>query len=151
MITMALSTSIPRARVRLKRTTMLRVTPIKYRMVKESSMEKGIARLTRMALRIPMAKKITRTTRTRPERILFSRSATVFLISFALSITLVISVPNGQDNLLCSMSLSTSSVMAIIFSPDRFLTAIFTASRPSRRALLVSSLKLSTTRATSFR
>ena len=150
-MTMALSTSMPRARVRLNSTTMFRVTPSRDRVVKVSSMEKGMARLTSTALRSPMATNTTTSTSTRPVRMLFSRSATMTPMSLALSTTLVISVPAGHPARRRSITRSISSLMAMMFSPERFFTAMFTASRPSRRARLVSSLKLSVTRATSLR
>ncbi len=46
--------------------------------LKESSIENGMARLTSRALRMPMTRNMTISTSTRPVRMLFSRSATIF-------------------------------------------------------------------------
>ena len=80
-------------------------------MENESSIEKGMARLTSRALRIPMTRKMTISTSTSPLRMLFSRSATRFLISVDLSMTLVISVPLGQ--LTCASSIISSTASLI--------------------------------------
>ncbi|EKD39623.1 MAG: hypothetical protein ACD_75C00343G0004 [uncultured bacterium] len=63
----------------------------------------------------------------------------------------MISVPNGHFSRSAAMILSTSRLMAMIFSPVRFLIARLTASRPFSREMLLSSLKPSITLATSFR
>ena len=100
---------------------------------------------------MPMVRKMTSMTNTRPERILFSRSATISRISWALSMTLVILVPLGQLGESSPMIVSISSLMVMMFSPLRFFTERFTAERPSSRERLVSSLKPSTTWATFLR
>ena len=52
-ITMALSTSIPRARMRENSTTMFRVIPSTFRVMKVRSMEKGMATPTKNEFRNP--------------------------------------------------------------------------------------------------
>ena len=109
-------------------------------MMKEMSIENGMARLTRIALRKPIDRKMTSRTRARPERMLFSRSAIITSISRDLSRTLVTSVPCGQPGCSCLRISSTSLLMVMMFSPERFLIARLTASRPFRREMLLSSL-----------
>ena len=110
-----------------------------------------MARLTSTALRNPRANKSTPMTSSRPVMILFSRSASIRRTSLALSISLVIWVPRGQVDSWRSINWSILSVMAMMFSPTRFLTVMLTASRPFRRERLFSSSNPSTTRAMSFR
>ncbi len=114
-------------------------------------MENGMASPTRVALRTPRANRSTSTTSNRPDNMLFSRSASISRMPLALFMSLVISTPAGQPGLCSSISRSTASTMSMIFSPARFLTAILTASRPSKRDRDSSSLNPSTTRAISFK
>jgi hypothetical protein len=79
--TIALSTSIPSARIRLNSTTMFIVKPISCMMLKESSIESGMAIPTKDALATPRKKRRTATTRMSPETMLFSRFETIFRIS----------------------------------------------------------------------
>ena len=81
------------------------------------NMENGMAMLTSMALRTPMTKNRTTTTRIRPVMMLFSRSETIMRMSLAWSISLVISVPAGQVWRLASIILVTSDMITRIFSP----------------------------------
>ena len=76
-ITMALSTSRPNERIRLNRTTMLRVNPITLRIIILTKNERGIATATKRALLIPITKRRTKKTRTKPVIILFSKSVTI--------------------------------------------------------------------------
>ena len=76
-ITMALSTRRPSERIKLKRTTMLRVKPITLRIIILNRKERGIAIATRSALLIPITSSRTKKTSTNPLNILFSRSLTI--------------------------------------------------------------------------
>ena len=80
-ITIALSTSIPSARMRLNNTTMFIVMPTSCMMLKDNSIESGIAIPTNDALRMPSAKSNTATTRMSPETMLFSRLLTMLRMS----------------------------------------------------------------------
>ena len=79
--TIALSTSIPSARMRLNSTTMFMVKPISCITLKESSIESGMAMPTKEAFAIPRKNRSTATTRMRPEMMLFSRLETILRIS----------------------------------------------------------------------
>jgi hypothetical protein len=80
-MTMPLSTSMPRARIRLNSTIMFRVTPSSCSTKKDRSMEKGMARDTKKELRRPRKSRVTPRTSRKPENMLFSRSLTMSLIS----------------------------------------------------------------------
>ena len=148
---MALSTSIPRARVKENKTTIFKVYPKACSAAKDKNIEKGMARPTRRAFLNPRATNNTITTRIRPEIILFSRSATISLISFDLFISLVIVVFFGNVFFASSTIISILSQIKIIFSPTLFLIEILTEFTPFKREREVSSLIPSTTVATSFR
>ena len=75
--TMALSTSMPRARIRLNSTTMFRVNPTSCRTTKEISIDSGIAIPTNGAVRTPRKNSSTATTSSNPEMMLFSRLLTM--------------------------------------------------------------------------
>ena len=75
--TMALSTSMPRARIRLNSTTMFRVKPTICMITNEISMESGIASPTNGAVRRPRKNSSTATTSSSPEMMLFSRLLTM--------------------------------------------------------------------------
>ena len=114
-------------------------------------MEKGMASPTRRAFLIPRAMKRTATTRIRPEIILFSRSATMALISLDLFMSLVMVVFWGKPRLAFSTMASIFSEIKMMFSPTRFFTEIVMESTPLSRDLEVSSFIPSTTAATSFK
>ncbi len=95
-ITMALSTSMPRARMRLNSTTMLRVMPKMRSTTKVMSMENGMATPTNSELVKPRNRNSTATTRIRPLMMLFSSSWTMVRISSDWSPTMLISVPVGK-------------------------------------------------------
>ncbi len=76
-MTMPLSTSIPRARMRLKSTTMFSVIPIISRTKNDNNMENGIASDTKREFTKPRKKMVTIITSMNPVNILFSRSATI--------------------------------------------------------------------------
>jgi hypothetical protein len=76
-ITIALSTSSPSERIKLKRTTIFSVNPITLRTIMLARKESGIATATRRALLIPITSSSTRNTSTNPLKILFSRSFTI--------------------------------------------------------------------------
>ena len=75
--TIALSTSMPSARISEKSTTMFSVMPIARSTMKLSSIEKGIAEPTKSEFVQPRKRKSTATTRIRPLRMLFSSSRTM--------------------------------------------------------------------------
>ena len=75
-ITIPLSTSRPRARIRAKSTTMFSVTPLSQIQRIPISMESGMAIPTKRALRRPRKNSSTTTTRITPEIILFSKLST---------------------------------------------------------------------------
>ncbi len=80
--TMALSTSMPSARIRLNSTTMFRVKPIICMITNEISMDSGIASPTNGAVRVPRKNSSTAITSSSPEMMLFSRLLTMSLMSF---------------------------------------------------------------------
>ena len=73
IITMALSTSIPTARISAKRITMLIVSPSRAMIRKVSNIDIGMAIPTRKAFLTPITRKSTATTSTSPLIMLFSR------------------------------------------------------------------------------
>ena len=122
-MTMALSTSMPRARIRLNSTTMLRVIPIAWMTMKLTNIDMGMASPTNQLLRKPMKKSSTRTTRIRPLRMLFSSSATMFSISRDWSASRLYSTPAGQVFEVLATTSRLPVTMAMMFSPTRFWMA----------------------------
>ena len=131
---MALSTSMPRDRMRLNRTTMFMVNPTNWMILTDNSMESGIASPTNDALRTPMKKSRTDTTSMRPDMMLFSRLLTILSISFDWSDVILITVPRGKFGSALAMTALTASAVPITFSPLRFFTPRETTGLSSNRA-----------------
>ena len=132
--TIALSTSIPSARMRLKSTTMFIVKPMSCMMLKESSIESGIAMPTNDAFAMPRKKSRTATTRISPEMMLFSRFDTIFRMSCDWSEVIFTTVVGGKLACASWMTRFTASDVSMMFSPVRFTMPSVTTGLPSRRA-----------------
>ena len=78
---MALSTSMPRARISEKSTIMFRVISNSARMMIDMSMEKGMAQATKKALRPPNPMKMTKSTNKRDVPMPFSKSDSIMRTS----------------------------------------------------------------------
>ena len=105
---MALSTSIPSARIRLKSTTMFMVMPTSCKILNDSSIDRGMARPTKKALRTPMKNNSTSTTKSNPKMMLFSRLSTIALIHSDWSEVNLITVPGGNPGCTRSITRRTS-------------------------------------------
>ena len=79
--TMALSTNMPSARIKLNNTTMFMVKPTKRITLNDNSIDSGMAVPTNEEVRTPRKNNRTPTTRMSPEMMLFSRLLTMFRIS----------------------------------------------------------------------
>ena len=143
--TMELSTSMPRARISEKSTTMFSVMPRACSTMKLMSMDMGMATATKDALRVPMANSSTASTRIRPVMMLFSRSATMSLTNSLLSWRTVYVVPAGSVGSASASTARTSREMRTMFSPARFLTRRVTHAVPLMREMVSRSLNPSTT------
>ncbi len=147
--TIALSTSMPRARISENSTTMFIEKPTSRMMLNDSSMESGMASPTKGAVRTPSTKSSTTRTRIRPEMMLFSRLLTMPRISSDWSEVVLTTVPGGKFRDSSSITARTASAVSMMFSPLRFTTASDMTGLPSSRAKLSRSLNPKSTVATS--
>ena len=150
-ITMALSTSMPSARISEKSTIMFRVMPSTRSTMKVISIEKGMAAPTKSELVKPRKNSSTATTRIRPLMMLFSSSPTMLRMSVDWSPTIVTATPAGIRSARSTSRRFTSSTISMTFSPLRFFTERITASWPLTREIVSRSLTPSATVATSRR
>ncbi len=132
--TIALSTSIPSARISENSTTMFIVIPTACITMNDSSIESGIAIATNDALRTPRKKSSTATTRISPEMMLFSRLLTILWISSDMSAVILITVVAGNVGSSSAIAAFTASAVSMMFSPDRFTMSSVTTGLPSSRA-----------------
>ena len=88
--TMPLSTNIPKAMTKENKTMVFKVTPRKLKIIKDSSIERGMAIPTNNAFLKPKKKYSTATTKMIPSTMLFSKSATIVLVSLDWSFVLEI-------------------------------------------------------------
>ena len=79
-----------------------------------------MARATKMAERPPIKRKITATTNINPERMLFSRSATIRRTSLLMSLVRSILRLGGNRGFISLTMALTWSVTSTMFSPLRF-------------------------------
>ena len=86
--TIPLSTNIPSAITRENRTIVFSVTPKKFRIINDKNIDKGMAIPTNSAFLNPRKKYRTVTTNMTPKIILFSKSATIVLVSLDWSLVL---------------------------------------------------------------
>ena len=147
--TMALSTSIPRARIRLNNTTMFIEKPTRLIMLNDSSIESGIANPTNGAVRTPSTKISTAITRSSPEMMLFSRLLTMPAMSSETSEVILTIVPGGKSASMSAITTRTASAVSMMLSPARLMMASEITGLPSSRARLSRSLKPKSTVATS--
>ena len=94
--TMPLSTSIPRAITKENKTIVFKVTPRKLKIIKDSNIERGMAIPTNSAFLKPKKKYRTATTKIIPSTMLFSKSATIVLVSLDWSFVLEITRLEGK-------------------------------------------------------
>ncbi len=133
-ITIALSTSMPRAMISAKSTIMFSVIPKKEMKTNARSIESGMASATKKELRTPMKKSSTPTTRSRPVMMPFSSSPTMSLTNFDWSPRTSKRTPSGQSSICSAASALTAVATSRMFAPARLETATDTAVRPFIRA-----------------
>jgi len=106
------------------------------------SMLMGMAAATMALVRRPRNSMSTSSTSRSPEKMLFSRSATIRRMSCDWSRTRSNLTPAGARVRATSRIFSTRSAMGMMSAPMRFLTATVMLGTPSRRAWLVRSLNV---------
>ena len=133
-ITMALSTSIPNARMSEKSTTMFIEIPRSHRTTKDRNMDVGMEIATKIEVRRPSTKSRIPTISTSPEMMLFCRLLTMSPMSADMSEVIDTTVDAGKRGRMASISTCTASAVAMMFSPDRLTTSSVTTGSSSRRA-----------------
>ena len=132
--TIALSTSIPSARMSENRTTMFIVKPRICITLNERNIDSGMAIPTNEAFRTPRTNSSTATTRIRPEMMLFSRLLTISRTYFAWSDVMLTTVVGGKSPSISAITARTASDVSMMFSPVRLLTLSVTTGLPLSRA-----------------
>ena len=148
-ITMALSTSIPKAIISEKSTIILSVIPIACNTIKDISILNGIITAAKSEFSFPKNKKSTKNTNIKPVIRLFSSSCTIALISFDISVVRVNFTAGGNSSSASFITAFISSAISKIFAPTRFLIDTDMAGTPFNEAYESLSSKESSTRATS--
>ncbi len=138
--TMALSTSMPRARIRLNSTTMFMLMPRMPMTMKLRSMLRGIDVATKPALRTPRKNISTASTSSSPLMMLFSRLLTMSWMSSDWSLVIFTTVPGGNPLSMAPISAFTRSAVSMMFSPERFTIPSVMTGVPSSRANVSRSL-----------
>ena len=125
--TIPLSTNIPSAITREKRTIVFSVTPKKFRIINDKNIDRGMAIPTNSAFLNPRKKYKTVTTKMTPKIILFSKSATIVLVSLDWSLVLEMIRLSGKTEDFALPIIS--SILAEAFNkfwPLLFLTSSIT-------------------------
>ena len=148
--TIALSTSIPNARIKLKSTIMFMVMLKTFSTMNERNIDAGIEIATNTEVPAPRKKRRTATINISPETMLFSRLDTIWSISSDISEVKVTLVVGGKSNCIAATSALTPSAVLMMFSPDRFMTSRVMTDAPSMRAKFSRSANPKSTVATSL-
>ena len=121
--TMALSTNIPKARIRANRTTIFMVVPMPPNTTKLINIDNGMAIPTNKALRKPKKKRSTKTTKITPKMMLFSKLLSWSLVCSDWS--LVIEIVKFSGSILDCLAVANRDIILSVassrFSP-LFLT-----------------------------
>ena len=141
----ASSTSIPTARIRLKSTTMLTVSPASDSRRMPIRNDTGIARPIRIAARPESANRMTMKTSTTAVSTLFCRSERSWRISVDLSWEKPSTAPSGITAPAASAAAFTPSTVWIRLAPVRLETSIAIAGWPFSRVIVSGSLKVART------
>ena len=147
---MALSTSIPRARIRLNNTIMFIEMPRILSIMNERNIDAGIEIATNTEVPAPRKKRSIATIKISPETMLFSRLDTITSISSDISEVNVTLVVGGKSASIAATSLFTPSAVSMMFSPERLMTSRVITATPSMRAKFSRSAKPKSTVATSL-
>ena len=132
--TIALSTSIPSARMSENSTTMFMDTPSSLSTPKDRNIEEGIEMATKSDVRSPRKKSSTLTIRMSPEMMLFSSELTMEKMSRDMSPVIFTVMVAGKSGLISSMTALTWFAVSMMFSPDRLTMSSVTTGDPSSRA-----------------
>ena len=132
--TIALSTSIPSARMSEKSTTMFIDTPSSLSTPKDRNIDEGIEMATNREVRSPRKKSSTLTIRMSPEMMLFSSELTMEKMSRDMSPVTFTVIAAGKSGRISSMTALTRSDVSMMFSPERLTMSSVTTGEPSSRA-----------------
>ena len=139
--TMAPSTSIPTARIKLNKTTMFMVRPRFDKARMPSRNEPGMAMPTKPAERKPRAAMMITMTSRMALVTLFCRSLSMVRMRRDSSLEKLTVTPSGQSAVSAATTARTFSLVSMMFSPMRLETSMASAGLPFRRATRVRSFR----------